>query len=440
MVLLGSSVYYFLNQYLHLHFYKRLETRCKIAAQYYLETDSLKSEAFKTIREQYFEKLPNEKEAVISMPAQPQLSRIASRYQLPEAFLKETYKEGRANYRDHNNTFYAGINYTHLGRLYTVVVSAESYYEEQQLSYLRTVLLVAIMLVALLVLYVSFYFSKHIFDPVKNITDQVKIISSDNMHLRVNKSTNNNEITGLVNTFNDLLDRLETAFGAQRNFISNASHELATPLTAIIGEADVALRKERDSAFYQNAIKNMLQQAERLNEITKSLFFLAQTGYEGRKITMERIRTDELLWEIKEIINGLHPNNQVYIDLGLAPEDPKKLKIKGNRQLLILALSNIVNNACKYSYNKPVTVSIGASDNQVMIVIRDQGIGIPESDIPHIYDPFFRASNTQLFEGYGIGLPLSRNIINLHQGTLVVTSVVNEGTEVQISFPNYYFT
>ncbi len=436
MVLLGGSVYYFLNQYLHLDFYKRLETRCKIAAQYFLETDSLKSEAFKTIREHYFEKLPNEKEAVILMDAQPDLAEEANKKHLPMAFLEAIYKEDKANYKD-RNTFYAGIKYIHHGDLYIIVVSAENYYETQQLSYLRTVLLVAILLVALLVLYVSFYFSKHIFDPVKNITDKVKNISSDNMHLRVVKSTNNNEITELVNTFNDLLDRLETAFGAQRNFISNASHELATPLTAIIGEADVALRKERSIETYQASIKNMLQQAERLNDITKSLFFLAQTGYEGRKIALEKIRTDELLWEIKDIINGLNPANQVYIDLSLAPDDPKKLKIKGNRQLLVLALSNIVNNACKYSYNKPVTVSIGASDNQVMIVVKDNGIGIPESDMAHIYDPFFRASNTQLFEGYGIGLPLSRNIINLHQGTLIVTSVVNKGTTVQISFPNY---
>lgn len=436
MVLLGGSVYYFLNQYLHLDFYKRLETRCKIAAQYFLETDSLKSEAFKTIREHYFEKLPNEKEAVILMDAQPDFAEAAGKKHLPVAFLEAIYKEDKANYKD-KNTFYAGIKYIHHGDLYIIVVSAENYYETQQLSYLRTVLLVAILLVALLVLYVSFYFSKHIFDPVKNITDKVKNISSDNMHLRVVKSTNNNEITELVNTFNDLLDRLETAFGAQRNFISNASHELATPLTAIIGEADVALRKERSIETYQASIKNMLQQAERLNDITKSLFFLAQTGYEGRKIALEKIRTDELLWEIKDIINGLNPANQVYIDLSLAPDDPKKLKIKGNRQLLVLALSNIVNNACKYSYNKPVTVSIGASDNQVMIVVKDNGIGIPESDMAHIYDPFFRASNTQLFEGYGIGLPLSRNIINLHQGMLIVTSAVNKGTTVQISFPNY---
>jgi len=94
--------------------------------------------------------------------------------------------------------------------------------------------------------------------------------------------------------------------------------------------------------------------------------------------------------------------------------------------------------------NKPVTVSIGSSNSEVVIIIRDNGVGIPEDEIPFgipedeipfIYDPFFRASNTKYFEGYGIGLPLTRNILRLHQGTLQVTSVINSGTTVQVTIP-----
>jgi len=80
-------------------------------------------------------------------------------------------------------------------------------------------------------------------------------------------------------------------------------------------------------------------------------------------------------------------------------------------------------------------VHIGASHEQVLLFIKDQGIGIPENELAFIYDPFFRASNTRLFEGYGIGLPLARNIIKLHNGTLLVTSKAGNGTSVQINFP-----
>jgi signal transduction histidine kinase len=125
----------------------------------------------------------------------------------------------------------------------------------------------------------------------------------------------------------------------------------------------------------------------------------------------------------------------VLIDSSFFPEDPRKLNIKGNRQLLHLAIANIFSNACKYSHNQPVTVSVGAGNDSVVIIIKDQGVGIPAAEMPFIYDPFFRASNTHYFEGYGIGLPLSRNIIRLHNGQLHVASVVNSGTTVQIRIP-----
>jgi signal transduction histidine kinase len=117
------------------------------------------------------------------------------------------------------------------------------------------------------------------------------------------------------------------------------------------------------------------------------------------------------------------------------PENPTKLKVYGSKQLLSIAISNIINNACKYSNNKTVSVSIASSDEYVIIVIKDQGIGIPESEMPFIYDPFFRASNTHSFEGYGIGLPLTRNIVKIHNGQLVVSSMMDVGTTVQIKLP-----
>ena len=100
-----------------------------------------------------------------------------------------------------------------------------------------------------------------------------------------------------------------------------------------------------------------------------------------------------------------------------------------------LAIANVLNNACKYSHNKPVSLSIAASNQQVVIIIKDQGVGIPEDDIPFIYDPFYRASNTHFFKGYGIGLPLARNIIKQHNGLLSVSSILHTGTTVQIKLP-----
>lgn len=437
LLLFGAVVYYSLYKYSYEDFYKRLEARAIIEAKYNFETNRLSAEAVKALKEQHFEKLNDEKEYLIEIHPGLSAENIAAEQGLPEGFLMAIQREGTARYRK-GLTFYSGITYSAAGKKYIVIVSADNYYASHHLSFFGKALLACILLAVLITVYLSIYFSRHIFDPIRQITNRVRQISTENMHLRLEKSDRTAEIGEVTSTFNDLLNRLETAFETQKNFISSASHELGTPLTAIIGEADLALIKNRSPEEYKEALQNILVQADRLDEITRSLLFLAQTGYKGKKIAFEIFRTDEILWEVKKVIDHLNPQNKIYLDLSLLPEDPRKLKISGNKQLLNLAFANILNNACKYSHNKPVSVSIAASNNQVIVVIKDEGVGIPEAELQYIYNPFFRASNVQFFEGYGIGLPLARNIILLHEGAIKVSSALNEGTVVQISFPLYY--
>lgn len=435
LTLLGVGVYVFQNNYSYVDFYKRLETRATIAARYNLKLDTLNPESYRIIREKHLERLDQEKEYLIPVGDPVLPIRIARTNQLPVRFVQSIFERGRATAQQ-GTTFYAGVKIDTDGKRYLVAVSANNYYINHHLTFLRNILGLGILLSLAISIYLSFYFSKHIFDPIRRITNQVRHISTENIHLRLEQTEYRNEIGELTATFNDLLNRVETALEIQKNFISNASHELATPLTSIIGEADVTLRRERSPAEYQQSLQTILTQAERLNEITRSLLSLAQIGFRGKKIVFEVIRADELIWEAKAIIDKLNPQNKINVELSLLPEDPKKLRVNGNRQLLQLAFVNLLNNACKYSYNKPVSVHIGASDRQVIIVVQDKGVGIPEEEIKFIFDPFFRASNSKLFEGYGIGLPLARNIITLHNGTLTVSSKVEVGTTVQVRIPS----
>jgi signal transduction histidine kinase len=434
LLLFGASVYYFLYTYSYTDFYKRLETRARISARYNLEANEQKSESFKALREEYLEKLSNEREYLVAVSPDANLDSIARKISLPAEFIRNIFENGRATWQI-NKTFYAGIRHIETNQSHIAIVSAENYYASNHLIFLRNVVVVGILFIILVTAYLSIYFSKNIFAPIKKITDRVKQISTDNIHLRLEESSSDTEISSLVSTFNDLLNRLETAFETQKNFISNASHEFGTPLTSIIGEAEVMLKKERTAQEYQLALQSILSQAERINQITQSLLMLAQTGYTRNTIKFEIVRMDDLLWQVKEIMDKLNPRHRIEIDFSLLPENHKKLKVNGNRQLLTVALANIMTNACKYSNNKPVYASVASGNEQVIVVVRDLGVGIPASDLPFIYDPFFRASNTKNFDGYGIGLPLTRNIIKIHNGQMQVSSEVNKGTTVQIKLP-----
>jgi signal transduction histidine kinase len=428
ILLMATFAYLLTNRHSFEDFYKRLETRAYIAAR----AAFTKDKAYSQIRAEHLERLPHEREYFIEADSINKAP--LSLKTLPASFYKEALDKGKANYRD-KDTFYEGVRYVNDQTPYVVIVSARNDYGSQYLEDLRKVLILCLGIAAVGVVTAGFFFSRYILQPVRQITSQVKNIRAHNLHLRLNTPDSGDEMSELAQTFNNMLDRLETAFETQNNFVSNASHELGTPLTAIIGEAELALNKERPEEQYRESLQVILHEADRLEHITKSLLNLAQTGFGGKGQQFEKLRTDELIFSVKNTIDRINPENKVEIDYTMLPEDEDKLFIKGNAQLLQLALNNIVQNACKYSDNSPAYIALAATDKSNIIIVKDNGIGIPERDLPFIYEPFFRASNTGRYKGYGIGLPLARNIIRLHGGNMIVTSQQDQGTEIRITLP-----
>ena len=282
---------------------------------------------------------------------------------------------------------------------------------------------------------VSFFISREVVDPISHIIQNAQKITASNLHLRLQTSTNKDETAALTQTFNDMLDRLETSFETQNNFLNKAAHELRTPLTAILGEAELALEKSRSTEEYTRALKIIAREAEQLEHLTSSLLELAQAGYSSKEAFMAELRIDELLFSVKRLIDFTEPGNNVQMNMEELPDAENQLTVLGNTNLLKLAFANIVQNACKYSEMQQVSVSIRTDATHCIVTVKDKGIGIPENELKYIFDPFFRASNTSSFKGYGVGLPLAQKIIRLHRGVLEFSSRVNEGTEVKVYLP-----
>lgn len=433
ILLLSVLVYYFSQRMSAEDFYKRLDIRAVMVAQANFPQNAGTSDIIKDLRNEYLEKLPEENEYFKEITSDPASVPIAG-LQLPESFYTDLLQYERSVYKK-GDTYFAGLLHHQNGKRIVVVVSAENDYIKTQLTNLRTILFTAFVLSTVLIFALGWVFSKRLFYPIRKMTQKVKSINTENLHLRLQLGRNKDEVNDLARTFNNMLDRLETSFESQNNFVSNASHELSTPLTSIIGEAELALQKERTPDRYREAMQIILKESERLKAIIQSLLNLAQTGFDGKKQSLVTLRADEIVMMACNAVSRIYPQSRVQIDYALMPEDENKLKIKGNENLLVLALTNIMLNACKYSENKEVKVAIASSDTRLFIIVRDQGIGIPKEELKYIYDPFFRASNTGTVKGYGIGLPLARNIIRIHNGELIVNSVVNKGTEVQVALP-----
>jgi signal transduction histidine kinase len=128
------------------------------------------------------------------------------------------------------------------------------------------------------------------------------------------------------------------------------------------------------------------------------------------------------------------PGHQVRVDFSQAPSEPEQLDMDGNANLLGIALTNLIENACKFSENAEVQLCLMEKGGKVQVVIRDQGIGIPKTDLERIKQPFYRSENARAFKGFGIGLSLTEKIIRLHGGSLDFLSEEGKGTEARISF------
>ncbi|WP_394674942.1 sensor histidine kinase [uncultured Chryseobacterium sp.] len=437
ILLFSGLVYFSIVNFSHQRFYELLKIRTATIIQIEKGKEHLDLPENHILNRLNDEELPMERDYVFAVPSDSNFRTISQEVHIPSSFFKNIVKQGEANYND-KEFYYIGQTFRYGSKDYIAIASAKNHYVVYYLGFLKRTLITCIVLSLFFSMIFSFYLSKTLFKPILKITGKVKEISSENLHLRLEPQPDNKELNELVDTFNDMLNRIETSFETQNHLIGNVSHELRTPLTSIMGEADVALSITRTAGEYRETLGIILDEAEKLDRKIKALLMIAQTGFDGKIQKMDKVRMDQLLWDVIETLRKIDARNNIFLDISMLPDNPKKLKVQGNEQLLHLAVANIISNGCKYSDFQQVKVALGATDNDVYLIVKDNGIGIPQQEMNKIYDPFFRASNTDNYEGYGIGLPLARNIVRMHHGELVVTSHENHGTTVQMRFPNFY--
>lgn len=215
-----------------------------------------------------------------------------------------------------------------------------------------------------------------------------------------------------------MVDRIDAAYRSEKSFISNASHELNNPLTAIQGECEISLLKERTPAEYQEALRRIASETKRIIQLMKHLLFLSYGDREILKNAVEPIFLAEFLMQWATGRISFSPDNFAFI-------------VHANPSLLKIAIGNMLANACKYSGEKPVEMRLRS--NRLEII--DAGIGIPEEEAERIFQPFYRASNTREYSGHGIGLSLSARILQTYGAHLTVRSALGKGTTMVIDFP-----
>lgn len=413
---------------------KRLQDRAKIVASIHYQHDPLKAEYYKNLKKNGLEELINEDDFVLKVNGEDTFE-YNTNLDLPSEFYADVMKNGSSWTVNSEHQYYYAQIFKESGQRYMVIVTARDRRGNTSLIYISRILIFGGLAFIIIAYFLGRFLATRFINPVSRITKEVKRISASNLHNRLPETEESDELADLTRTFNDMLDRLETSFEIQANFINNASHELKTPITTIIAETEIALLKERETGEYITSLENINKQASRLGNLTESLLKLTQTGYDGKKQVQDIARVDEVLMDVKCDLDKIYPNNRVTINLNNLPEDESLLMLACNRPLLELAIGNIITNGVKYSDNEEVFVTLTANKENIKISITDIGIGIPPEDIPYLYEPFFRGKKAaSKYVGYGLGLPLAMKIIRMHGGELLIQSESGKGTVVNIVF------
>lgn len=355
-----------------------------------------------------------------------------------DGFLSEVEVNNEYTMTD-NNLDFVGIIYPYKNKKYLVVACAMDVYGMDNLKNLRKILALVFIVFVIVIGISGWIYSGRALKPISNVIRQVNTISVNSLDQRLEEVQQKDEIYHLVSTFNNMLNRIELAFKTQKTFVSNASHELRNPLTAITAQLEVALIKERNPEEYRKMVASVLEDIKRLNEISHRLLELSRLESENVGMKMSLIRIDDLIWEVKNDFQIQFPDYKVRLTLHELPEKESQLLISGNRQFLKTAFINLMSNACKFSKDRTVEISIISQQDHLTIRFSDQGIGITADEISLIFEPFFRGKNASVAKGYGIGLSIVTKIMSVHQATITVESVPNKGTVFTLIFPRIEF-
>jgi len=377
-----------------------------------------------------------------------------------------------------------GVDYKDGG----LVIVAAAYDEpgNEKMRHLRLVLSLSFIGGILISVIGGYLFSLSLLHPIRRIADEVNEISARNLARRIRSTggeDSRDEWDYLSETLNQLLNRLQESFEIQGRFIANASHELSTPLTSISSQLEVALQRVRSLEEYRHVIHSVYQDARQLSKLTQTLLEFARASGTASGLEIDLIRIDEVLLRLPgEIGKAGVPGTAVSGDVGgyggtgvsgggfvepggfagsdgagtgsggaggvvsgggyevtlnfdRLPEAEESLLVFGNEELLFTAIRNVVVNACKYSDDHRAVVRLAIQGREIRISVEDKGRGIAPEETERIFQPFYRTEEGHAIPGFGLGLSLSKRIIQLHKGWISVESTQGVGSTFYIMLP-----
>nr|WP_122013460.1 ATP-binding protein [Maliibacterium massiliense] len=293
--------------------------------------------------------------------------------------------------------------------------------------------------ITMLIMIISYFMSIMIVNPIEELTRAIETMSREkfNRHIEV-QSSGHSELSRLATSFNAMSAKLESLEKARNEFVSNASHELKTPLSSmkILTESLIHL-DSFDPELTREFLGDINHEIDRLNTLISDLLLLARMDKQGSAFAFVPVQLDDLVVRTVKNLVPLARSKRITILVDIA----RPVCVRGEETRLQQMLTNLVDNAIKYTPEEgKVTVSLDEQGARALLAVRDTGMGIPQDALPHLFERFYRVDRARTRDtgGTGLGLAIVQQIVEMHQGSINVQSHEGEGSAFMVSLPAYH--
>lgn len=285
----------------------------------------------------------------------------------------------------------------------------------------------------LLSLLAGYLISRRMLGPIDKITRTARSISISDLNTRIEVGEADDELSRLSHTFNEMIERLQLSFDKQNQFVSDASHELRTPISVIRGYIDLIDRWGKDDkVVLQESVEAIKSETRSMGDLVEKLLLLARNDAGKLSLKKEIFKVRELISEVIRQSELIAPK-QAFLN-----ESDENVTLFADREMIKQMLRALIDNSIKYSGdNKNIIIKAQYCNGETVLAVQDTGIGIPPDKIENIFDRFFRvdSARTKKTGGTGLGLSIVKMIAEAHQGRVDIQSKVGTGTTVSVFLP-----
>jgi len=317
--------------------------------------------------------------------------------------------------------------------VFSLEIAAPIANAQHTLDLLRLLLWSTIPVVILIACLGGAWLSGRALKPVNDIAAAAHMISIENLAERLPVPETGDELARLTEVLNTMFARLESAVKTLSQFAADASHELRTPLAVIRTTAELALRRARTPESYRGSLQEIAAEAERMTRLVEELLILARSDAATAEMPLGAVDVGEVLAHVSEEMRSLAQMREIRIRTDVSGDG--SAIVAGNRPALHRLFLVLLDNALKFSRpGGDVILKVENIDSRVSVTIEDFGVGISESDLPHIFERFYRADQARTGAGHGLGLSLAKNITHVHRASIDVASTEGAGSKFTVTF------